>query len=193
MTSYGTGVAPPRKSTAAEGRKSTIRGEEPEHHGSRMRNNGPGKWREWRWESYVIPLFTAEGETQPAGRRPLPEVSLAVLKALSQKGELQKLRAGIEELVGDAEPDDPENVVSESAFRSMLFDTASAALSAEEMQQVFPATPRGPPPSELGATRRSLLRVATGDSLGETRIPSRPSANPPSSRPRRHHDIGNLH
>mmetsp|Transcript_58533 Transcript_58533/g.136780 ORF Transcript_58533/g.136780 Transcript_58533/m.136780 type:complete len:185 (-) Transcript_58533:112-666(-) len=178
----------PRKSTARDVRKSTIRGEDPEHHGSRMRNTGPGKWREWRWESYVIPLFTAESEPPPAGRRPLPEVSLAVLKALTQKGELQKLRNAIEELVGDAEPDDPESVVSESAFRSMLIDTVSAVLSADEVQQVLPATPR----ADLGSTRRSLIRHATGESLGETRIPSRPSANPPASRPRRHHDIGNI-
>mmetsp|Transcript_55151 Transcript_55151/g.131419 ORF Transcript_55151/g.131419 Transcript_55151/m.131419 type:complete len:184 (+) Transcript_55151:86-637(+) len=143
--------------TRSSVRKSTVHGgreDGGEHHGSRMRNTGPGKWREWRWESYVIPLYIPEDEPQPRNQRPLPEVSLAVVKALTARNSLASLRSAVEELTSDDENPEP---VLEATFRAMLHEIVASVLSPEEVQQILPPTTSG----DLGATRKSILLEAT--------------------------------
>mmetsp|Transcript_67504 Transcript_67504/g.158971 ORF Transcript_67504/g.158971 Transcript_67504/m.158971 type:complete len:175 (-) Transcript_67504:113-637(-) len=139
----------------------------------RMRNRGPGKWREWRWGSTVVPLYPLEGPpptdpSNPSASKPLSEIAHLTITKLTAKNCQAKLTDGIAEMVKT--PDSPGGRFNESKLRKLFEETAHANLSPEEVEEIFPSpVPAGDPPSRTGSRRpsKSGSRKASKDKLTE--------------------------
>ncbi|CAJ1449570.1 unnamed protein product [Effrenium voratum] len=133
-----------------------------------MRNRGPGKWREWRWGSTVVPLYPLEGPPppdplDPSAAKPLSEIAHLTITKLTAKNCQAKLTDSIAELVKT--PDSPGGRFQENRLRQLFKDTAIANLSTEEVEDIFPAPVAPDPPSRSGSRRpsRSTSRKASKD------------------------------
>mmetsp|Transcript_6021 Transcript_6021/g.13281 ORF Transcript_6021/g.13281 Transcript_6021/m.13281 type:complete len:135 (-) Transcript_6021:86-490(-) len=119
-----------------------------------MRNTGDGQWREWRWESNVVPLYVPDPKNpRPAHQKPLTEVTHLAIGMMHAKGSLPQLRDAIKDL--STQPDSPGGRINEQRLRDTIKVTVSQVLSPEEMEQIFPAPPQ---PDEGGSRKGSKVK-----------------------------------
>eukprot|EP00747_Dinoflagellata_sp_TGD_P169475 gnl/TRDRNA2_/TRDRNA2_198513_c0_seq1.p1 gnl/TRDRNA2_/TRDRNA2_198513_c0~~gnl/TRDRNA2_/TRDRNA2_198513_c0_seq1.p1 ORF type:complete len:138 (+),score=34.01 gnl/TRDRNA2_/TRDRNA2_198513_c0_seq1:97-510(+) len=105
-----------------------------------MRNQGPGNWREWRWDTLVVPLFPEK--PLPEGQLPLSEVIHLTMRGLQAKDGIPKLKATIQDML-NARPKSPggriiEDRISEEDLRDRLKELALLELGEDESFVIFP-------------------------------------------------------
>eukprot|EP00931_Biecheleriopsis_adriatica_P082231 TRINITY_DN55650_c0_g1_i1.p1 TRINITY_DN55650_c0_g1~~TRINITY_DN55650_c0_g1_i1.p1 ORF type:complete len:134 (-),score=38.59 TRINITY_DN55650_c0_g1_i1:7-408(-) len=106
---------------------------------------GPGKWREFRVGTQVVPLYMPDdpkarppsSHTSYMQQAPLHEALFRVSKVLTAQNQMAKLTDGITQLV--KEPDSPGGRIQETRFRLVMEEAVRQVLSREEFEATFPA------------------------------------------------------
>merc|ERR1719446_697635 len=103
-----------------------------------MRNRGPGKWREWRWGTTVLPLLPIDPKAEPidpavdpSASKPLSEIAYMTINKLTAVNCQAMLTESIAEMT--KEPD-TDGRFSEQRLREVFKEVLLANTSKAEME-----------------------------------------------------------